>query len=349
MAVTKQTYTLSSGWTQTQLIGIYRSAFIDAGLMTEWYDSFINSSNFPVRVLEVDYDNTKTYGKTYYVFYFEGTSWAGVSICSGWDATNHVPTGTQGLDYHVLPDIVSNVGSYPYWSSRIELGMNSGAELNLVRFTSGADVNQSWFVVYQSGTNRSRPFTIVHPNTSLYSWLDLNKGIVNGFIDLYTSISSRSGFLSFRMPENIRRSLLTGYALNGSVNNGNGYGIFHTLNFFTHCYAGLGNQSDSGGSNYSNVGSGYNACTLLPIGRSNANPAFTSDYVPICSGVPWSAFTPTPLASDLGVYMHYADNNISLLDTFVVSAGVEEWEALSYENNSFVNDGASPLFLARVV
>lgn len=348
MAVTKQTYTLSTGWTVTQLVGIYRSAFIDAGLMTEWYDSFTNSNNFPVRVLEADYDGTKTYGKTYYVFYFETTSWVGVSICSGWDATNHIPTGTQSLDYHALPNACYTVSSN-YFSSRIELGVNNGADLSLVRYTSGADVNQSWFMMYQSGTARSRPFTILHPNTSLYSWLDLDKGIVSGFIDLYTNVSSRNGFLSFRMPENIRRSLLTGYALRGSVNSGNGAGIFHEVNFFTHCYAGLGNQNDSGGYNYSNVGSGYNACTFLPIGFSGPNPAFASDYVPICSGVPWSAFTSTPLAADFGVYMHYADNNITLLDDFVVSSGVEEWETLSYANNAAVNDGASPLFLARVV
>jgi hypothetical protein len=348
MAVTKQTYTLSAGWTASQLTGIYRSAFIDAGLMTEWYDSFNNSSNYPVRVLEVDYDPTKTYGKTYYVFYFEGPSWVGVSVCSGWDATNHIPTGTQGLDYHVLPNSVYTVGSILF-TTRIELSMNSGADLSLVRYTSGADVKQSWFMLYHSGTSRSRPFTILHPNTSLYSWLDLDKGIVSGFIDLYTYVSSRSGFVSLRMPENIRRSLLTGYSLRGSVNSGNGNGIFHNLNFFSHCYAGLGNQDDSGGANYSNVGAGNNSCTFLPMGRLNANPAFTSDYVPICSGVPWSAFTSTPLASDFAVYMHYADNNITLLDTFVVSSGVEEWETVSYENNAAVNDGASPLFLARVV
>jgi hypothetical protein len=348
MAVTKQTYTLSAGWTASQLTGIYRSAFIDAGLMTEWYDSFNNSSNYPVRVLEVDYDPTKTYGKTYYVFYFEGTSWAGVSVCSGWDAINHVPTGTQGLDYHVLPDTVYTINA-SYFNSRIELGMNTGGDLSLVRYTSGADVKQSWFMLYQSGTSRSRPFTILHPNTSLYSWLDLDKGIVSGFIDLYTFTSGRNGFVSLRMPENIRRSLLTGYSLRGSVNNGNGQGIFHEVNFFSHCYAGLGNMDDSGGANYSNVGAGNNSCTFLPVGRLNANPAFTSDYVPICSGLPWSAFTSTPLAADFGIYMHYADNNITLLDTFVVSSGVEEWETVGYANNAFVNDGASPLFLARVV
>lgn len=348
MATTKQTYTLSSGWTATQLIGIYRSAFIDAGLMTEWYDSFTNVYGISVRVLEAIYDNTKTYGKTYYVFYFEGTTWVSVSICSGWDAVNHVPTGTQALDYHVLPDANYSSGN-GYFSSRIDIGTNSAAELNLVRYTSGVDVNQSWFMLYQSGTTRSRPFTILHPDTSLYPWLDLNKGIVSGYIDIWTTISSRNGFLSLRMPENIRRSLLTGYALKGSVNSGGGQGIFHELNLLTHCYAGLGNQSDSNGGNYSNIGSGYNACTFLPIGRSNANPAFGSDYVPICSGLPWSAFTSTPLAADFGVYMHYADNNISLLDTFVVESGVEEWETMSYANNSFVDDGASPLFLARVV
>lgn len=347
MAATKQTYTLSTGWTMAQLTGIYRSAFIDAGLMTEWYDSFTNSYTMAVRVLEVNYDPTKTYGKTYYVFYFEGTSWVGVSVCSGWDATNHVPTGTQALDYHSLPNSVYTV-SANYFSSRIELSMSNGSDLSLVRYTSNADVNQSWFVLYQSGTSRSRPFTILHSNTSFYPWLDLNKGIVSGFIDLFSSVSQRNGYLGFRMPDHIRRSLLTGYSLRGSVNS-NGSGIFHEVNFFTHCYGGLGYQDNSGGGNYASLGSGYQACTLLPIGFSGTNPAFTSDYVPICSGIPWSALTSTPLAADFGLYMHYANNNITLLDTFVVSSGVEEWETMSYVNNTSVNDGASSTFLARVV
>jgi hypothetical protein len=68
MAVTKQTYTASATWTASGLASIFRSAFIDAGLMTEWHDSFLNT--IENRVLEITYNGSKTYGKTYHWFQF---------------------------------------------------------------------------------------------------------------------------------------------------------------------------------------------------------------------------------------------------------------------------------------
>jgi hypothetical protein len=47
--------------------------------------------------------------------------------------------------------------------------------------------------------------------------------------------------------------------------------------------------------------------------------------------------------------MHYADNSITFQDRFIVDPGVEEWEVLAWENNSTVVNGASAIFLARVV
>ena len=97
MACTKQTYTATATWTASDLAQLFEDAFIDAGLMTAWYDSFLSSS-VENRVLEVVYDGTKTYGKTYYWFMFTTTG-VYLHVATGWDAPNNVPSGTQYLDY----------------------------------------------------------------------------------------------------------------------------------------------------------------------------------------------------------------------------------------------------------
>ena len=53
MAVTKQVYTAAATWTASGLADIFQSAFIDAGLMTAWHDSFLNTVEN--RVLAVDH------------------------------------------------------------------------------------------------------------------------------------------------------------------------------------------------------------------------------------------------------------------------------------------------------
>jgi hypothetical protein len=40
MAVTKQEYLMTAGFTSASVANALRSALIDAGLMTEWFDSF---------------------------------------------------------------------------------------------------------------------------------------------------------------------------------------------------------------------------------------------------------------------------------------------------------------------
>ena len=44
MAVSKQAYTVSAPWLNFQLADQFRQAFIDAGLMTDWHDSFTTGS-----------------------------------------------------------------------------------------------------------------------------------------------------------------------------------------------------------------------------------------------------------------------------------------------------------------
>jgi hypothetical protein len=351
MAVTKQTYTISANptWTAAQAADMFRDAFIDAGYMTAWRDSFLQS---PVehRVLQVVHDNTKAYGSSFYVFSFRAGFPFGVSLMTGWNDAANLGAGTQFLDFHVQPaDMnISNAG----WGATpiSSWGPSTSSDLFLDRYTSQDDAKQSWFVLRQ-GTNLSSPFSILHPSTVLHSWLDLNRGIVNGYITANALTSAGSGMLSFRQQENIRRSLILGTALRGDTTTGASSGTrFHQINYNTYAYQGLGAISNNTLSNYGEFdGTLQGGGITLPVGLNSANPAFATNYVPICSDLPWSLWTPTRLADDFGVYMHYVSNAIAYGNRFIINAGTNEWEVIAFANNATLNDGASATFLARVV
>lgn len=348
MAVTKQTYTASAPWTAADLLNLYRDAFIDAGLMTAWHDEF-TAGAFTARVLEVEYDATKDFGTTYYYFGYQLGNTPGVAIASGWDTGTNLPTGTQFLDYHVpvsqFNSVANGWGATPAFLSTYS--PSGASNVSLDRYTSAVDSKQSWFVLRQ-GQNFSNPFTILHKDTAFHPWLDMDKGIISGYQTVGVEVVSRHGYVDFRLQENIRRSLLTGTALRGdTTGSASSNGRFHNLNYRAHSYAGLGITSNNATVNYGSPVNG--SSVILPIGINSVNPAYAADYIPICSGMPWSPFTPTALAADFGAYMHYADNTIAYNDRFIVQAGVDEWQVLSVVNNAVVNEGVSPMFLARVV
>lgn len=354
MAVTKQTYTINAGFTKTDVATALRSALIDAGLMTEWYDSFSLSTDRLGRVLRIEHDATKTYGTSFYYFIISD-SWIGVALATnGWKISGtapiNIPTGTQYLDWHTLPtDIISNNNQ----KSTIIFTYSTGSNLALDRITSANDTKQSWFVFKQSSTlTRSRPFSFLHKDTSLHPWLDLSKGCISGFTRVAPSVDFRCGIVGFRVEENLRRCLSIGAALRGSAPT-NGENIYHDLGLFCYAYLGVGAQSNSPTSNLPTDAwasySGNASMAPLPVGKNSANPEYATDYVPICTNLPWSHYTPTRLADDLGIYMHYAANDVALGDRFVVQSAINEWEVLDFANNANVNDGASASFVARVV
>lgn len=345
MAVTKQTYTATATWTYADLANLFRDAFIDAGLMTDWHDAFVTGSN-TARVLKIEHDNTKTYGSSFYHFSFVNSDHPGISIVSGWNTSTDVPTGTQFLDYHRLPATISGISINYAATAVTPFAPSTSSDIFLDRFTSADDTKQSWFV-FRQGLNRSAPFTILHKNTSLHPWLDLNKGIVNGYSTIGAIVVNNQGYVDFRLQENIRRCLLTGQTLRGDTEATFGNTRFHAINYRTHSYTGFGSASNSTNYNYSSPSNG--GSIILPVAKNSANPAFTTDHVPICTSLPWSSFTPTLLADDFGIYMHYADNATAYGDKFIVETGVNEWEVLQFANNPTVVDGASPAFLARVV
>jgi len=328
MVCTKQTYTANATWTAVQLADMFRSAFIDAGLMADWYDSFLGST-YENRILRIQYDATKTYGTTYYWFAFK-TDGALMHVTTGWDPVAHVPTGTQYLHYFATtPASHLNFGVQP---------ISSSTAISLVRYTSGVDTNQSWFVLRQ-GTLR-KVFTIFKGSNPVQVWIDLNKGFISGFHVPIPQTNGVMGLMSFGSGPLLRREITKGCALNGVTNSS----YYISLDERSIGYAAIGIGSNNLG-NYT-----YGRPFIhLPIGVTAANPAYTSNTAPIFHSLPISSYFQTPLPSDIGISFHYATNVFLTGDTLVVTSGSEEWEILDFSANGTAVTGASPLLVARTV
>jgi len=353
MACTKETYTATAVWTASQLADLFRDAFIDAGLMTAWFDSFLSGS-VENRILEVTYDGTKAYGKTYYWFMFDASG-VYLHVATGWNASTDQPTGTQYLDYF---STATNTGAN-HWQV---FSAPTNNTVELVRYTSGVDTDQSWFVL-KSSTTRSC-FTIVNGAMTVQPWMDLAKGFFAGFSRVlpYCGGSSgtnrRFGTLTFVRGPGLRRDLTAGTHLNG-ITGASAYSS-QTALIGTISYGAVGNQSNEFALNSdafdttgaSGIGASVGArpgAIILPNNFSGTNPAFTSNSNPVFHSMPFMPYITESLPADFGLTFHYATNSFSQGDTFVVSAGTEEWEVLDFAANASAVTGASPLFLARMV
>ncbi len=336
MAVTKETYTATTTWTAAQLATLFQDAFIDAGLMTAWYDSFLNTVEN--RVLEVQYDGTKTYGKTYYWFQFT-TGGVFLHVATGWNATTHVPTGTQYLDYYsTTTNATTNHATL--------VSLASTTSVTLTRYTSGVDSSFSWFII-RNGTT-SYNFHIPSAGVGKASWLDLNKVLFHPVINTGTSTSGTYGIVDFfNACPLTRRSYLAQGSLRGAtgaIEYGSGAGAY-SRNYSTR-YLGYGNQSNAASNNKSSTAP---TGIVLPIGFNNANPAYTTDVIPVFTSLNYWAHLTSAMPSDFGISFHYANNTMAVQDKLIVTASTEEWEMLAVTNNGTITTGASPMFVARVV
>lgn len=351
MAVTRQSYVTNPTITQSNIASLFEQAFIDAGLMTSWHDSF-NANNIEFRVLKVDYGVSTTYGSTIYLFCFSLSS-IGVTTATSFNTISHQFLGTQWLDFHQQPASSTSVTTTltsvnrDFYGTHVSIATDTRVEL--WRYTSGVDSRQSWFQLAQ-GVKVSTPFSILRGDLPLYPWVDTNKGTVPGFTTVRFWTNSRVGSIGFTHEDQNRRTLLSGMTLNKQEANSSTSGNHHNLNYWSYRYTGLGRQENLSANNVSGaLGSNGFGGVILPVGYSVANPGYAIDYTPVCNQVPWCPFSPTPLASDFAVYMHYAHNTMTHQDRFVVAAGTEEWEILAFNLNTVVDFGATPCFLGRIV
>jgi hypothetical protein len=321
MACTKETYTATATWTASQLATLFRDAFIDAGLMTDWYDSFLSGS-IENRILEVTYAGTKAYGKTYYWFMFSTTGvW--LHVATGWNTATDQPTGTQYLDFFAT----TTNATTNHWQMFAAATSNT---VELVRYTSGVDADQSWFTIKRSG-GVDRTFTIINDALTVQSWLDLSKGFFNGFVHVAPLIDSNSGVVQFDRGPALRREIAVGTYPNNIVTR-------------TLCSYGVtGRANANGAGNYGTTG-----FIPLPTASATANPAYTADSNPVFHSLPFHPYVAEPLPSDFGMSFHFASNAFDPGDTLVVTAGAEEWQVLA-ETAGTAGTVATPMFLARMV
>lgn len=330
MAVTKQVYNLSPTWTASGLADLFRSAFIDAGLMTDWYDSFLSGS-VENRILEVVNDGTKTYGTVYYWFMFTTTTFS-VHTALSWDAVSHIPTGTLYEDY-TSTTTNSNSSQFLLYEN-----LANQTSLTLTRYVSAINTSCTWFVFRQNGTLR---FLIPYGAYTATSFVDQNVTAFNGLMYLNGNSSNFNSQLLFVHGAcHTRRTYLGATALNGYTS----VTYFRTT-FTLASYGAFGNVSGNANSNQSTA----QDPTWLPTAFTNTNSALSADYTPVFTSIQCSPYLP-PLPADFAIAPYYASTAIGTGDTFVVSAGTEEYEVLRAQTSGSTTSGSAvTLFLARTV
>jgi hypothetical protein len=344
MAVTKQTYTASATWTAANVADAFEDAFIDAGLMTAWHDSFANGA-FENRVLEVEYDGTKTYGTCYYWFIFtiDGVF---VSIASGWNTGTNVPSGTAFVDYFATTTNTTTnhftlIGS-----------LSTATAVEIVRYTSAVNTDYSWFSVRNGST--PVPFTIAPASATLATWIDLDKVLFHHILWGRTGVTSPTNncgaFVEFLNLFWLRRSFHCGGALRGAT----AISRFRDVQLSMLTYGMTGNSNNAtanwDGLTRSTISTSLSAGTpvLLPYGFNNTNTAYATDYAPVINGYTYSNYTTNSMPADFGLFFNFGTTAFAFSDRIIVSAGVEEWEVYGFANNTSA-DSASSLIVARVV
>jgi hypothetical protein len=337
MPVTKQTYVASaspSAWTATQLATIFRSAFIDAGLMTDWFDSFSNSG-IEHRIVQVVNVSGQTYGTVYYWFMFTTT---GVfhSFALQWDAVNHVPTGTAGQHFWQ-----SSVNITTYSLQLITL--TNTTDVSLIRYTSQVNSNCSWFLI-RNGTSN---FNFIVPfgtyNTPASGFLDQTKFAFNGFHSAVASnggVGSSNAIIRFQSGITLKRTQYGGF-----LGTFSGTSAAFKEVVFTSSTGVLGGNASSG-QQYLNANGGgaFSGTNWLPSALASVNTGLASDYIPLSTNIEVSNYLPA-LPADFAVAGHYASSSMAVQDTFVINPGVSEWEIITL----LTSTTAKVMFLARII
>ena len=334
MAATKQIVTCLAPWSVGQLADMFKDCFIGAGLMTAWFDSF-SGSGYEHRVMEVTYDSSKAYGKTYYWFVFNGAQ-VRVSIATGWDAVNHIPRGigstfgTQHLDWQSNSTALTAVTQIASIHTLLPMNLASSTNCSLTRYTS---LGRSFFL-FRSALN-SFNFTIDPASSTFQTYYQtaLSGGYHNGM----WKVDCTGNQVRFVNMLQSQRSLFAGvgfgsYSSTGKDVNMMSYGFTDVS--FSNVYEGV----------YPTAG------VSLPCWYTAANPALSGDLNPVFSNLRPGYHYATDLPIDFAItaFRGSSANSLGIQDTVVVTAGSEEYEVLGFNNRG--TDGAvNPLFLARTV
>jgi hypothetical protein len=326
MTVVPQTYTATATWTASGLADTFKQAFIDAGLMTDWFDSFL-SGTIENRILRVINDGAKTYGTVYYWFMFTTTG-VFVSTTSTWSAATDAPTGTQYIDYlATTTNVTTNHATL--------LTLVSTTNCTITRYTSGINSAVSFFLIRNGSSNTL--FMLSNPSFNASAFVDQNKVQFNNLLAVAGSTSNNIATIGTTQLFHTRASYLGAMGLRGVTSAGQ-----YRDPRLIQQYTAFGNVS-GGSTNYVSTVS----TVWLPVAENNTNTALASDHTPVFTAPTISPYM-AALPSDFGIAAYYASSTMAVQDTLVVSSGTEEWEMMAVAVNATVDAGRL-LFCARTV
>ena len=334
MAVVELPRIAQAPWNIGQVCDAVKQAFIDAGLMTDWFDSFTNDG-YEHRVLEITYNSSKTYGKTYYQFAFgaNGSQGAGiwVSTSPGWNVSTHYPRGA-GTDVGVpWVDYTQNSGNYSLGTYFcLLINISTSISFSITSYTSSGRA----FFTLRTGTSWGT-FTIDPAGTTFKSFYDLNLGYHSGIYGVRT----QSRRFNVNALHRLRRDLLLGSSLNTVVSS---YIVKEVVTVNVFCLpVNFGGHYD-----WSLPNEGF----VLPGWTTAANPSAGSNFNPIFTGIRLTSIHAADLPSDFGITAIKNSNILAIQDNATVTPGVEEYEILAFTNAGDVSGITSnPAFLARTI
>lgn len=350
MVVSKQSYVATAPWLNTTLADRFRSAFIDAGLMTDWHASFQRNSGVEHRVLKLDYQPSKRFGTQYYWFAFEPTGSITLNVSYTWSLADNFPTGTRNVDYvgdfqgyKVYTGSAVNTDTHRLLSTQV-----NSTTVTLTRYTSG--INPRFTVFFLKGGTSETHFFFMPTNSIPQPWIDLNRNSIPGWMNVSLWEDS-SGSLGSR--SNIGFNPIFAYRRSVFLRGAYGFGSYAIV-------AGLGRSARYTGMdsswNSDGAGVGWGAPSIsdtivLPVEKTRTNPDFPADQAPVFADLPYSFYLQDRLPVDIGLCWHFTNSTMESQDIFQVTPGVEEWEIIARFNraNTTYFETGSPMFMARVI
>jgi hypothetical protein len=374
MVVSKQAYTVSAPWLNFNLADQFRLAFIDAGLMDDWYDSFETGSGSTSgernqhRVIRIIYDANKKYGTVFHWFTFAPNGRMDYAYTHQWDPVGHVPLGVfrkERLDqtYGVLTSIGSTGTT---GTSRVFATQVLSTTTTLTRYSSG--VRQKFSMFLLKGGNNFQCFFLMPPDTRFQPYIDLDLNTCGGLVapllenNNTTIATQKENVLSFAHFFHYSDNIFA-YGFSGRAN-GNGACAYAFERGVSYSLLGAGtadvsfgnpNSSTAGGSfnvnnQISNVinSNGIGFKVALPCELAIDNPDRSADSTPVFADIPYSIYITDRLPVDFGIVGHFTNNTMEVQDIFQVTPNVEEWEILA--NVNYTNSrNPSILVVARTI
>lgn len=328
MPATIQNYSVAANYTASGFATAFTTAMQDAGKVL--HDSFTDGA-FVHRIFEETYDNTKTCGKTYLWFVFNGADMF-YHICRGWNASTDQPTGTQYLDF------LSNATNTTANHMRFAL-QNAAQTVNIRRYSSNARASFDVILVQNGTTEFHMIFDTTPPIAGL---VDLDKECWDGgMMWCRTRAVTNVAGINFQSYPACLRGSFRGRWLR-SVTAGTQYGANNTasspweigsgdsqiLKGIT--YGWVGNTANEG-NNIVFSGLANGGIHILPIGFNNVNSGgYATDYKPPFYDILLNSYTGAKLPADFSIFGSYVSNT---LQTFGgITVGSEDGEIISAFN-----------------